>query len=115
MDILAGDMAPDTGSVSRQRNVTLGYLKQEPDSFTGKPLLQEVLDAGSEVNTLVSEIAAVQEGLSSEADPVQQATCWSASASLTWSWRRPAETTESTRPRLCSRALVLSRPTFSGP
>ena len=72
MDILAGDMAPDTGSVSRQRNVTLGYLKQEPDSFTGKPLLQEVLDAGSEVNTLVSEIAAVQEVLSSEADPVQQ-------------------------------------------
>ena len=72
MDILAGEMAPDTGSVSRQRNVTLGYLKQEPDSFTGKPLLQEVLDAGSEVNALVSEIAAVQEVLSSEADPVQQ-------------------------------------------
>ena len=72
MDILAGDMAPDTGSVSRQRNVTLGYLKQEPDSFTGKPLLQEVLDAGSEVNALVDEIAAVQEVLSSEADPVQQ-------------------------------------------
>ena len=72
MDILAGDMAPDTGSVSRQRNVTLGYLKQEPDSFTGKPLLQEVLDAGSEVNALVSEIASVQEVLSSEADPVQQ-------------------------------------------
>ena len=72
MDILAGEMAPDTGSVSRQRNVTVGYLKQEPDSFTGKPLLQEVLDAGSEVNALVSEIAAVQEVLSSEADPVQQ-------------------------------------------
>ena len=72
MDILAGDMAPDTGSVSRQRNVTLGYLKQEPDSFTGKPLLQEVLDAGSEVNALVDEIAAVQEVLSSEADPVRQ-------------------------------------------
>ena len=72
MDILAGDMAPDTGSVSRQRNVTLGYLKQEPDSFTGKPLLQEVLDAGSEVNALVSEIAAVQDVLSSEADPVRQ-------------------------------------------
>ena len=72
MDILAGDMAPDTGSVSRQRDVTLGYLKQEPDSFTGKPLLQEVLDAGSEVNALVDEIAAVQEVLSSEADPVRQ-------------------------------------------
>ena len=72
MDILAGDILPDTGSVSRQRNVTLGYLKQEPDAFVGKPLLEEVLDAGSEVNSLVDEIAAVQEALSSEADPVQQ-------------------------------------------
>ena len=72
MDILAGDIPPDTGSVSRQRNVTLGYLKQEPDVFVGKPLLEEVLDAGSEVNSLVDEIAAVQEVLSSEADPVQQ-------------------------------------------
>ena len=72
MDILAGDIPPDTGSVSRQRNVTLGYLKQEPDVFAGKPLLEEVLDAGSEVNSLVDEIATVQEVLSSEADPVQQ-------------------------------------------
>ena len=72
MDILAGDIPPDTGSVSRQRNVTVGYLKQEPDAFAGKPLLEEVLDAGSEVNSLVDEIAAVQEVLSSEADPVQQ-------------------------------------------
>ena len=72
MDILAGDIPPDTGNVSRQRNVTLGYLKQEPDAFAGKPLLQEVLDAGSEVNSLVDEIDAVQEVLSSEADPVQQ-------------------------------------------
>ena len=72
MDILAGDIPPDTGSVSRQRNVTVGYLKQEPDAFAGKPLLEEVLDAGSEVNSLVDEIAAVQEELSSEADPVQQ-------------------------------------------
>ena len=72
MDILAGDIPPDTGNVSRQRNVTLGYLKQEPDVFAGKPLLQEVLDAGSEVNSLVDEIDAVQEVLSLEADPVQQ-------------------------------------------
>ena len=29
MDILAGETAPETGSISRQRNVTIGYLKQE--------------------------------------------------------------------------------------
>ena len=72
MDILAGETAPETGSISRQRNVTIGYLKQEPSSFTGKPLLEEVLNAHSEVNALVDEISAAREALSSETDPVRQ-------------------------------------------
>ena len=72
MDILAGDTAPETGTISRRRNVTLGYLKQEPASFTGRPLLQEVLDASTEVNALVVDIAATQAALSSEADPEKQ-------------------------------------------
>ena len=72
MDILAGETTPETGSISRQRNVTIGYLKQEPSSFTGKPLLEEVLNAHSEVNALVVEISAAREALSSEIDPVRQ-------------------------------------------
>ena len=72
MDVLAGDIAPDTGKVSKQRNVTIGYLKQEPGLFAGKSLLQEILDAASEVNTLVNEMIAAQEALSAESDPVQQ-------------------------------------------
>ena len=72
MDILAGETAPETGSISKRRNVTLGYLKQEPASFTGKPLLEEVLDARSEVNALVVKISDAQEALSSETDPVRQ-------------------------------------------
>ena len=72
MDILAGETAPETGSISLQRNVTLGYLKQEPESFTGKPLLEEVLEVRAEANALVAEIAAVHEALSSETDPELQ-------------------------------------------
>ena len=72
MDILAGETAPETGSISRQRNVTMGYLKQEPSSFTGKPLLEEVLSAHSDVNALVDEISSAREALSSETDPVRQ-------------------------------------------
>ena len=72
MDILAGDTAPDTGSISTLRNVTMGYLRQEPATFAGKPLLQEVLDASAEVNALSEEIAATREALSSEADPQRQ-------------------------------------------
>ena len=72
MDILAGETAPETGSISRQRNVTMGYLKQEPSSFNGKPLLEEVLNAHSEVNALVDEISSAREALSSETDPARQ-------------------------------------------
>ena len=73
MDILVGDTAPETGSITKQRNLTMGYLKQEAASFTGKPLLQEVLDARSEVNALTDQITATQEALSAESDPVKQA------------------------------------------
>ena len=72
MDILTGETSPETGSISRRRNVTVGYLKQEPASFADRPLLEEVLDAGSEVNVLADEMAATQEALSSETDPAKQ-------------------------------------------
>ena len=72
LDILAGEIAPESGSITKQRNVTMGYLKQDPGVFKNKPLLQEVLDADSEVNALVEEIGVAQEALSSEGDPVQQ-------------------------------------------
>ena len=73
LDILAGETSAESGTISRRRNSTFGYLKQEPESFADTPLLQEVLDAGPEVKALTGEIAATQEALSSEVDPAQQA------------------------------------------
>ena len=73
LDILAGDTSPDSGSISRQRNVSLGYLKQEPAPFTGKPLLQEVLDTSPDVVELMDRVTATQEALSTESDPAKQA------------------------------------------
>jgi ATP-binding cassette subfamily F protein 3 len=73
LDILAGDISPDTGSVSRQRNVTVGYLKQEPIPLSGKTLLQEVLEDSSEVSAFKVRIIATQESLSSETGPARQA------------------------------------------
>ena len=73
MDILAGITLSETGRVSTKRNVSIGYLKQEPASFTGKPLLQEVLDADTAAIALADEIAAARETLSMETDPERQA------------------------------------------
>ncbi len=72
MDILGGDIPPDSGSVSRHRNVNVGYLKQEAVQISGKTLLQEVLEASSEVTALRNRIAATHESLSSEIDPDNQ-------------------------------------------
>ena len=72
LDILAGETAPETGSIIRQRNTTIGYLKQEASSFVGKSLLQEVLDAGIEANALAHEIAETREVLALESEPDKQ-------------------------------------------
>ena len=72
MDILAGETLPGEGSVSWRRNATMGYLKQEPASFTGQTLLQEVLAADSEVIDLSDRIASTRDALSAEADPERQ-------------------------------------------
>ncbi len=72
MDILAGETALDTGALVKQRNLTVGYLKQETAAFAGKSLLQEVLDAGVEAKSIASDIAATQEALATEPDPDAQ-------------------------------------------
>ena len=73
MDILAGITLPETGRVSTKRNVSIGYLKQEPASFTGKPLLREVLDADTTAIALTDEITAMRQTLSLEVDLGKQA------------------------------------------
>ena len=66
LDILAGDVSPDTGSVTKHRNITTGYLKQEPTRVSSKTLIQDVLEESSEVTALGDRIAAIHESLSSQ-------------------------------------------------
>ena len=72
LDILAGEGLPDTGSTSRRRNTTVGYLKQEPGEFTGLTLLREVLNANHEAIALASRIDATREALSSSTESSEQ-------------------------------------------
>ena len=72
LDIFAGGTLPDTGSISRRRNTTVGYLEQEPGEFAGQSLLQEVLNANHEVIALADGIAAAREALSLATDPLEQ-------------------------------------------
>ena len=72
LEILAGEIEAESGSVTKRRNVSIGYLKQELDSFSGKSLLQEVLEADIEANAIKDEIADIEAELATEIDPERQ-------------------------------------------
>ena len=72
LDIISGETLPDTGSISRQRNTTIGYLKQNPGVFAGHSLLQEILNANHEAIALAGRMAATTQALSSATDPQEQ-------------------------------------------
>ena len=72
LDILAGEISPDSGSVSRSRHATIGYLKQEVVQSSGKTLLEEVLEESSEVTVLRNRIDTTYESLSSKPDTRSQ-------------------------------------------
>ena len=72
LDIISGETLPDTGSISRQRNTTIGYLKQNPGVFAGHSLLQEILNANHEAIAISRRITATTQALSSATDPQEQ-------------------------------------------
>ena len=72
LDILAGENSQDAGSISRQRNGTIGYLKQDAVWASGSTLLEEVLEDPPEVTALRDRIASTYETLSSEAGSTNQ-------------------------------------------
>jgi ATP-binding cassette subfamily F protein 3 len=49
LDMIAGLQSPDAGEIHLARDLVLGYLQQETDALRGRPLLDEVLSAGSAV------------------------------------------------------------------
>ena len=68
MDILAGKTAPDIGSVSRKRDVSIGYLTQEPATGSEKTLIDEVLEEPANVASLRERIHTAYEALAVEKD-----------------------------------------------
>jgi ATP-binding cassette subfamily F protein 3 len=65
-EIIAGDMAADEGVVSRPKDITIGYLRQEVDNQSTKPLLEHITAAAGRAATLEHRIRVLQEELSED-------------------------------------------------
>jgi ATP-binding cassette subfamily F protein 3 len=62
-DILNGDISPDSGQLIRQKDIAIGYLRQDIRPFSDKNLLDEVVSATPHVTSLEHRIGVLQQAL----------------------------------------------------
>jgi ATP-binding cassette, subfamily F, member 3 len=67
-EILAGNIAPDSGSITLRKDITIGYAKQEITPLTGETLLENVVRGSTRIDELARRIQSLQQALATEAD-----------------------------------------------
>ena len=61
--LINGDLKPDTGTITRERGLETGFLKQEPDVLPHRTLHDEVVSAFDDVLELENKLHALSEEL----------------------------------------------------
>ncbi|HKA23454.1 MAG TPA: ATP-binding cassette domain-containing protein, partial [Candidatus Eisenbacteria bacterium] len=69
LQILDGVLDPDEGTVSRNRRVRVGMLRQEVVGARGRRLLDEMLSGDEEMSHLEGRIALLEEEMRNTSDP----------------------------------------------
>jgi ATP-binding cassette subfamily F protein 3 len=72
-EIIAGNIAPDSGGVSLRRGTTLGYLRQDIQPTSRRRLVDEVVSSAGGVEGLAHKIQLLREDLAEEKDEEEQA------------------------------------------
>lgn len=67
-EIIAGNIRPDSGSVSLRRDTSVGYLRQDVQPASGRTLLDHVVSSSHVVSNLAHKIHRVHEDLAEEKD-----------------------------------------------
>ena len=67
-NILAGDISPDSGKLIRQKDITIGYLRQDIKPFSEKNLLDEVVSAAPHITGWEHRISVLQQALAEVVD-----------------------------------------------
>ena len=68
LGIIAGNTLPDSGSVNKPKETTIGYLEQEIASFSRRQLLDDVANASTGIGQLAHKMQVLQEELAESAD-----------------------------------------------
>ena len=67
-EIIAGNITPDSGSVSLRRDITIGYLRQDIRASSKRTLLEDVSRSSDAINNLAHKISLLHKDLAEEND-----------------------------------------------
>ncbi len=68
LKIIAKELAPDSGSIATEKEIKIGFLKQDIDFVHGRTVLEEAYEAFEEIKHLERKIAEINVQLSERAD-----------------------------------------------
>jgi len=61
MEMIAGRVTPDSGTIAINKKAVIGYLTQELEAHQGKTVLEEVLAGGTDVSTIEHHLRLLEE------------------------------------------------------
>ncbi|HTP11747.1 MAG TPA: ABC-F family ATP-binding cassette domain-containing protein [Anaerolineae bacterium] len=67
LKLIAGEIPPDGGSITRAKGLTIGYLQQDPALDPDKTALNETLSASAELHALEKDLLIIEHKLSDPA------------------------------------------------
>ena len=68
LKILAGDLEPDTGQIAKEKDLSIGFLRQDIDFVEGRTVLEEAYEAFEEIKKLEFQLAEINEQLATRTD-----------------------------------------------
>lgn len=68
LKILSGETSPDTGSIAFDKEIKIGFLKQDIDFVKGRTILEEAYQAFDEILAVEKELNQVNEALTTRTD-----------------------------------------------
>ncbi|MFN3639876.1 MAG: ABC-F family ATP-binding cassette domain-containing protein [Flavobacterium sp.] len=68
LKILSGDIKADTGSIATEKEVKIGFLRQDIDFVKGRTVLQEAYEAFGDIQTAERKLEEINQQLSSRTD-----------------------------------------------
>src|SRR5690606_34813659 len=68
LKILSRDLAPDSGSIATEKEVRIGFLRQDIDFEQGRTVLEEAYQAFDEIKSVERKLEEVNEQLATRTD-----------------------------------------------